>query len=86
MLCDDVPEGAKEVTEDQDEENETEHTEDIHEVDLIHDLVVVLLHWLHAWILLDTVIETAAVQFLQKALELLSVQQEKHFVETEQAQ
>ena len=42
MLGDDIPEGAKEVAENQDEKYEAEHSEDVHEVDLVHDLIVIL--------------------------------------------
>ena len=56
MLCDDVPEGAEEVTEDEDEEDETEDAEDVHEVDLLHNLVVIILHRLQRWVILNTVI------------------------------
>ena len=56
MLCDDVPEGAEEVTEDEDEEDETEDAEDVHEVDLLHNLVVIFLHRLHLWVIFNAAI------------------------------
>ena len=73
MLGDDVPESAQEVREDQDEKYKAEDTEDVHDIDLVHDLVVIIRHRLHPRILLNTVVYAAAVQLLEKALELLRV-------------
>ena len=42
MLSDDIPERAKEVTEDQNEENEAEDSEDVHDIDLVHNLIVII--------------------------------------------
>ena len=86
MLGDDVPEGTQEVGEDQDEKYEAEDTEDVHDIDLVHDLVIVIGHWLHSRILLNAVVYAAAVELLEEALELLSIEQEKDFVETEETQ
>ena len=86
VLCDDVPESSKEIAEDQDEEDESEDTEDVHEVDLVHDFVVVFRHRLHSRVLFNTVVQTPTVKFFEQALELLSIQQEKDFVQAEQAQ
>ena len=61
MLGDDVPEGAQEVGENQDEKHKAENTEDVHDIDLIHNLVIVIRHWLHTRILLDTVVYAAAI-------------------------
>ena len=86
MLGDDVPEGTQEIGEDQDEKYEAEDTEDVHDIDLIHNLVVIIRHWLHPRILLNTVVYAAAVKLLEKALELLRVQQEKDLVQTEETE
>ena len=61
MLGDDVPEGTQEIGEDQDEKYEAEDTEDVHDIDLIHNLVDIIRHWLHPRILLNTVVYAAAV-------------------------
>ena len=86
MLGDDVPEGTKEVGEDQDEKNQAEDTEDVHDIDLVHNLVIIIRHGLHTWILLNAVVYAAAIELLEEALELLSIQQEKDLVETEKTQ
>lgn len=86
MLGDDVPEGTKEVGEDQDEKNQAEDTEDVHDIDLVHNLVIIIRHGLHTWILLYAVVYAAAIELLEEALELLSIQQEKDLVETEKTQ
>ena len=86
VLRNDEPDGADEVRQDEDEKDESEHSEDVHEVDLVHDLVVVLGHGLQLIILLDPPIDASAVEALEQTLELLGVQEEEHFVKTEQAQ
>ena len=74
VLRDDVPESSKEVAQNQDEENKAEDSEDIHDVDLIHNLVVVFLHGLHSRVLFYTVIQASTVQLLEQSLEFLSIQ------------
>ena len=86
MLGDDIPEGTKEVGEDQDEKYQAENTEDVHDIDLVHNLVIIIRHGLHTWILLYAVVYAAAIKLLEEALELLSIQQEKDLVETEKTQ
>lgn len=83
MFRNDKPDSADEVRQDEDEENKAEDSEDVHEVDLVHNLVVVLGHGLQLVILLDPPIDAPAVEALEQALELLGVQEEEHLVETE---
>ena len=78
MLGDDIPEGAEEVTQNEDEKDQAEHSEDIHDVDLLHDLVVVKARRLHPRVLLNRFVNATAVDFLEERLELLSVEQEQH--------
>ena len=86
MLRDDVPERTEEVTENQDEEDKAEDTENVHDVDLVHDLVVVVSHGLELVVLLNSIVNTATIQSFKQALELLRVQKKENFVETEESQ
>lgn len=64
MLGDDIPDDAQEVTETQDEEDEAEDAEYVHNIDLLHDSIVIFFHRLHQRLFLDASINSAAVQFL----------------------
>ena len=65
MLRDDVPKCSQKVAQNQDEQDEAEHSENVHDVDLVHNFVVVLGHWFHARVLFNTVVKAAAVKLLQ---------------------
>ena len=86
MLRNDKPDRADEVRENQDKEDQAEDAEDVHEIDLVHDLVIIFSHWLQLVFLLHVAIDTSAIEALQKALELLCIQKEENLVETEQSQ
>lgn len=73
VLGDDVPEGAQEVTQDQDEQDKAEHSEDVHYVDLVHNLVVIFAHWLHSWVLFNAIIQAPTVELFEQTLEFLRV-------------
>ena len=86
VFRDDEPDGADEVRQDQDKKDQAEDAEDVHEIDLVHDLVIVFSHWLQLVFFLHVSVDTSAVEALQEALELLRIQKEENLVETEKSQ
>ena len=74
MLRDYVPKSSKEVAQNQNEQDKAKDSEDVHDVDLVHDFVVVFLHRLHARVLFNTVVQASTVQCFEQALEFLGIQ------------
>lgn len=69
MHGDNKPYGAEEVAENEDEKDQADHSEDVHDVDLLHDLVFVFAHRMHIRVILDSSVNATVVNFLEESLE-----------------
>ena len=74
VLGNDEPDCADEVGEHEDEDNEAKNAEDIHNIDLLHDFVIVfLVVLLVSLVVLNWLIELSSIDGFYKYLETLSV-------------
>ena len=64
MICKDVPEGPKKVSKNDDEDNKTTNFKRVHDVDLVHNFVVVLVQWLDFRVQLNLFGLQTCVKFL----------------------
>jgi len=69
MHGDNKPYGAEEVAENEDEKDQADHSEDVHDVDLLHYLVFVFAHRMHIRVILDSSVNATVVNFLEESLE-----------------
>ena len=83
----DVPDGSQEVRQDQNENDQTDDSEDVHEDNLVHNSVIVLF----VILLLGGVTGDAGIQIrsesgLDNSLENLSVQDDENLLDTKKSQ
>lgn len=85
-LGNDIPDSTKEVGEDKDEKDKSENLEDVHDDDLLHDLVVIFLAvFLSLRVLLDARVKSLAVVVLDDALHILNLNNLEQSLETEKS-
>ena len=78
-----VPQGAQDIGEEEDENNETEYSENVHDVNLLHDLVIVFsVRFADIAIGLDGIIQSRSVNAFKQILELLQVQNWQEFAKS----